>query len=708
MTHFHNPYNFVPALPRTSVKGELGDRQPVGHHAYLDNCWTGTIAVKLTTKTPLLIPDALQPGDEREGHKTYGLRKLDDLPYLPPTSIKGMLRSAYEAVTNSRLSVFVGHEKRLFYRMNASDGLSLVPARIEQGQVRLMMGTTSQLPTWNSNRQQWQISGAMYAAWLPRYDRNTGEIANFAVRYSDGQLPEHGQQVYMWLEEYQKTSRNGRPIFKYWKVSKIARNESQLGNQPTIGRAHGSHSPTGREMIRTMGYVCITNANAQKKHDERVFFHKSNLQSNLLTLEAYVKEDWQYLIDNYKELHEGKEPDCAREWSNHITNAANVRSLQDETLCYALVEEYDGQWFVEQLYPVIIARDIFAEPPSELLDRSLRPADSVEKLSPADRVFGWVRQNDRDPQKSDDPVNAHKGQIRVHSVQCNSPDPIQRFGEQGFPLAILGQPKEQQTRFYAAQNQQGKAFADGTAKSEGYQDSSQGLRGRKVYPHHRDLPDSHWDHPECDRTQQQHNGHYHEYRRPKKDGQEQRDDQNRSIKAWVKQNQEFTFKIDVVNLSNEELGALLYLLNLPKDHYHRLGGGKPFGFGSVRLELDESETALQTGQNLRTGYESLIPVEEPNRPDWQSTIAAFRNAVIANYSRGKTFEQVSFIAAFEKAAKGLNGRVHYPRVTPEPRPKGESFEWFVKNEGQPKGRKLALPDLTSDCSLPLNPTTEQN
>ena len=575
MTNFHNPYNFVPALPRDSVKGELGDRSPVGHHAYLDHHWSGTIAVKLTTKTPLLIPDALKPGDEdSRGHKTFDLRKVNDLPYLPPTSIKGMLRSAYEAVTNSRLSVFAEHDKRLFYRMNASDGLSLVPARIEQGKVRLMMGTNLQLPTWDTQRQKWQLFGSMYAAWLPRYDRSTGEIARFAVQYPSGQLPEHNQHVSAWLEEYQKTTGDGRLIFKYWKVRKIVPYGNQLGREPQPGKEFRSHAPTGKQMISVEGYVCVTNANAQNKHDERVFFHKPNLSKKLLALESYVKADWEYLIDNYEELHKGKAPDCATQWSRHIINASSVRSLSDGTLCYALVEEDEngGDWIVVQLYPVMIARDIFPEPPTKLLAKALRPARLIENLSPADRVFGWVRQNDRNSNQSNGKVSAYKGQLRVHSVECVSTDSIQSFSEQGFPLAILGQPKPQQARFYAAKNQKGDAFADGTAKSEGYQEPSQGLRGRKVYPHHKDLPANHWENPQHDRTQQPNtqppnNGHYQEYRRPKKDGQEQRDDQNRSIRAWVKQDVEFTFKIDVVNLSEVELGALLYLLDLPNDHY---------------------------------------------------------------------------------------------------------------------------------------------
>lgn len=109
---FHNPYNFVPALPRKTDDPELGDHKPVGHGRYLPDHWSGRIAVKLTTVTPLLIPDAAEMTEDND-HKTYPVRLgADGKPYLPPTSIKGMLRSAYEAVTNSRLSVFEKHDLR--------------------------------------------------------------------------------------------------------------------------------------------------------------------------------------------------------------------------------------------------------------------------------------------------------------------------------------------------------------------------------------------------------------------------------------------------------------------------------------------------------------------------------------------------------------------------------------------------------------------
>jgi RAMP superfamily len=115
LSDFVNPYNFLPAVPRDKVPpdSEFRDRAPVGHDHLRADHFTGTIRVTLTTVTPLLIPDAAQASENGDGHKTFPVRLGSDgkTPYLAPTAVKGMLRAAYEAVTNSRLGVFAGSSR---------------------------------------------------------------------------------------------------------------------------------------------------------------------------------------------------------------------------------------------------------------------------------------------------------------------------------------------------------------------------------------------------------------------------------------------------------------------------------------------------------------------------------------------------------------------------------------------------------------------
>lgn len=721
---FHNPYNFIPAPPRNTAHPELGDRSPIGHDRYYDNYWSGKITCILTTITPLLIPDAanLQENQDTK-HKTYDLRRVNGKPYLPPTSIKGMLRNAYEAITNSRFGVFEEHGDRLAYRMPIDIGLEMVPARIEKNRegrliIRLYPGE-SQIGK-NGN----PINNVMYAAWLPRYNPNNDKLSPFATKYEGSKaLPSHGDKVTVWLEQYEKTRKrkdDGRiiKIFTHWRVRKIVRHGDSLGLQPIGGQPSGRYRPTtGQKMIERDGFVCVTNKNIGGKHDERVFFSTGN-QNLEIELTDELKKKWSELIANYQKTHQDeikkglKCPPALNHshWSRHIVGGEQEKSLSDGTLCYAHVRKNGNDCEVLDLYPVMIPRGLFQKSPADLLPNELKPATRIQELSPADRIFGWVNQQGS---------GAYKGQLRISAVECKckieegasavecktekGASAIADFSPDGVPLAILGQPKPQQARFYVARNQEGKPLDKGMPKEAGFKENHH-LRGRKVYPHHKGTKErGDWKDPMEDRALPE--GAHREYRRPKLQGQEQRDDQNRSIKAWVEPDVEFQFEIDVVNLSNLELGALLYLLQLPESHYHRLGGGKPLGFGSVEIKI--TETDLRTGQKWQEFYRSLKNEEKPEQTQTLNCVEAFKDAVKTAYKTSK-FDKVSFVEAFLKSAQGFDdGKpIHYPRLQPNPDPNGKNFKWFTANEST-DGFKLSLPLLVEDGGLRYVPNIEE-
>ncbi len=271
------------------------------------------------------------------------------------------------------------------------------------------------------------------------------------------------------------------------------------------------------------------------------------------------------------------------------------------------------------------------------------------------------------------------------------------FDGLGLPLAILGEPKPAQARFYAAEDKKGTPIKQGEAKEYGYESTERGLRGRKVYPHHGALPDSYWSNPTEDRTDREVDGRYQEYRRPS--GEKERDSQNKSITGWVNPQTEFTFDIDVVNLSKVELGALLWMLNLPDNTFHRLGGGKPLGFGSIRLEINWENSDLRGGENWQQFYRQLTHIDKP-AINSDELIVEYRNATESAYQ--SSFEKVPFIAAFCRCAKGFEDGlpVHYPRLNRSIDPEGKNYEWFTSNEA---GEGLSLPSLVTKDGLPINP-----
>ncbi|MFT4124889.1 MAG: RAMP superfamily CRISPR-associated protein [Gordonia sp. (in: high G+C Gram-positive bacteria)] len=103
---FLNPYHFVSAPPRGG-RPALGDHAPASHGVAEPGMYAARVPIVLTTRTPLLVPD--QPRGYSKGKGPRVLRTRVDRAgqaVLSGSTVKGMLRAAYEAITNSRYGVF--------------------------------------------------------------------------------------------------------------------------------------------------------------------------------------------------------------------------------------------------------------------------------------------------------------------------------------------------------------------------------------------------------------------------------------------------------------------------------------------------------------------------------------------------------------------------------------------------------------------------
>lgn len=82
------------------------------------------------------------------------------------------------------------------------------------------------------------------------------------------------------------------------------------------------------------------------------------------------------------------------------------------------------------------------------------------------------------------------------------------------------------------------------------------IRGHKLY-WHKDVTDEEW--------------------------QESENKDDSAVIQAVKPDVKFSGRIRFENLSRVELGALLFVLDLPENHYHKLGMGKPLGLGTIKI-----------------------------------------------------------------------------------------------------------------------------
>ncbi len=751
---FHNPYTFVPSPPRQDAietGGFASDFDPLecglSHASLKSDLWTGHLPIKLTTVTPLILPKT--DGEERSSteHQIYNV-----LDHLPESSLRGMLRSAYEVVTNSRYGCF-SNDDRLAYRMNPREALTLIPTIIENGKgskelmARLYPGTshaTDRGPNGSGEK------GAMYSAMLTCYHKNPKLNSECVGGYE----PRTGDQV--WAEIKLFKHRRG---YWFWKAIRVWP-KSEHPKEPSI---------KGKIVE---GRVLITNENMGNKHDERIFF---NPKPDIFNVTDHLKESWRMRVKSYRDAHpendifnrRGAKPwektgsnPGETAWSPHLyqdgkhkdrwgRNAHDAIELQPGDMVYARCKfDTKGNIIgIEDIFPVMISRELYDNSPAGLLDSSLKPAGKRSTLSPADRLFGWV------PQKSGSD-KGYKGRIRVVCEDGSRPEIVQNFDGKPLLLAILGQPKPAQGHFYVAKNDQGMPQNQGISKQQAGYSKGKSLRGRKQYWHHKGLeadqaPD-YWKPSVEDRTQQQSNSRYQEYRRPDQNGEPQKDSQNRSIRGWIKPSTVFKVSLYVQNLQIEEVGALLWLLSLPQDHYFRLGYGKPLGFGSVRMEVDEERCVneclpLSTGEEWKDYYASFdasspATLDENRQND---CIQKFKASMVAAYDplpvndettnsgeesetsetrrltsldalksiplftspedrieiESEHFNNLTFISGFLQVLSGPknDAPIHYPRLDFGPNPEGKNFEWFTDNE---RNGQCTLPAVTDEKGLP--------
>lgn len=86
----------------------------------------------------------------------------------------------------------------------------------------------------------------------------------------------------------------------------------------------------------------------------------------------------------------------------------------------------------------------------------------------------------------------------------------------------------------------------------------------------------------------------------------------------VRPNTKFKFRIRFENLSEVELGVLLFVLDLPENSYHKLGMAKPLGLGSIKIR---SRCFIS---NRAQRYKKLFHNRNWNLPEDSGDIAEFK------------------------------------------------------------------------------------
>lgn len=628
---FVNPYNFVPFAgdPKDNPEG-LAPALPQGHDRLVPDTHTGVLEIRLKTVTPLLLVDQSR-AQVVGGHKTLPCRiGQDGRPQLPASAVRGVLRSAFEAVTNSAFGVF---DRRwanpLAMRNPARSALNVRLARVSRdgSSLELQEKLEPGVEGWQSEPGE-----LLPDPWIPLNGRES--------RYEH--LSEQDLKLELWFHQ----PKGGQGGFYFWRDA--AGKASPGRSKPVLVRGH-------KVTRQVSGVAYSTGKTIGMKHDDRFFVtHVDDEALSLRTvpLAEELRRSWAGVIASYLAAAKDRKESMSMT-PLYVRDHDKWAKLEPGTMCFATLDSESGQ--VTRITPAMISRTPFSASPSELTQGHL-PSTKLADLTAAERVFGWVSGD-----------ASHAGQLRIDQPKCQTDQWRARdVDAQPLELATLSGPKPAYYRFYVDGH-------DNSAKSpdRGFVGGAT-LRGWKTYVHHASLPEDFESYVRV-RT-------YVEKRKPNSGGAAKRPDAQPSCKVtlsvrdWVKPEVEFTTKLRVRNLNDAEMGALLWLL---EDGTFRMGLGKPLGFGTVSTQV-EGWTPLNPGQRylgqdappdriheLRAGFESL----------WEGRarhLAAFRQAM-------QGWADVP---------------VEYPHVQSPSgyRPQGQpGYLWFVENE---RTLKQSLPPVS--------------
>ncbi len=648
---FRNPFHYVPTPTRTSQDPALADlgeadfAATIGHHRAKEGRYSGRLTIRFHIDTPTLILDHELPvdlGNDHDGYRIAREATESRAPIIQPTTPRGLVRSLVRAVTNSRFQTLPSGRdaERVGYRLGPSAAKRLVPCRLHEvagvWTAEMFIGTGTTLAA-NGLAQ-----GEQHAAWLRQKLLDPDPLHNRAAV-----LAHHGMELNARIRKTHH-QRN----FDFWQVVQIQRPGQPWGTR--IDSPTPRHTRNGPDDVIT-GIAFVTGMTASNKHDERLFFNVGMAPTRALT--SKIIENFADLLTDYATLErDGDIP------SQQIAPYIDAHwTVADGMLCYALLEQ--GQ--VASLHPALLPRSMHDSSLVDTIDPSLHPADSPAQLSPADRMFGWVKNNGS---------GAFRSRIAIAAVDTATLVVIESEATpRWMPLDVQSSPKNS-PRFAGSPSSNGGAHGTDERQDLRWGKGRNTIRGQKMWvtptgPEYR----SSWFSFERDEHATYQRGPVEATKLPG-------DNQNRSIDSWIRKGN-FDVSLSVKDLTAFELGALLWLFRdskpLPRPVRYRIGFGKSLGFGVVRPEL--VDVSLSSTEALQQFWRGLDLVEPPVLDN--AATLGFADAFAATLDR----DYKGVLNAFDQLRRGYDNNLplvpprSYPDRRLDPNGKPERL-WYSQNE----------------------------
>ena len=715
---WHHAYNGIPAIrePRDGNGANSAlykDGIPSGHDHLAADRLSGELAVKIVAASPTIPGQQTADGRvvvaSRSGDPK-GARTWEDAT-IPVTTLKGVLSSAYEAVTASRMRVFGPHDHVLTHRRTTQEATVLYPVLLmpdEKGaglRARVMLGK-NEAPR---SDQEWGKPAYVCAAVLP--DSLTSATAIFSAEgkrlYSgahnskkrDKRRKGSDKAAEARLEELRRVAPHLKQVSFSAQSEKFYDSKRFIVKDICGERFCGTRDRPIETLGRADGVVVrLTPPGAgpliDTKYNEFIFFdvnpHPTYRTVSEEVLSGLVEVVHSY-IENIRALKrradrreaaglpridpdsDTRTSDAPNTWLvDTIINGENAPGLDaDRNAIRAHLVELAGSdpglplfasidnGKITGLTPSQVGRrtGVQALPPAQLAAAAgVAPARTRGQASAADRMWGFVAD---EKEEDADRAAAVRGRITIRPVIPAAPPTGQQGwlrlpngDAKGWILPTLASPKPSTGAPYL-RTKTGAALDEALTRAQTFQPDQ--VLIRKVYPTHRALLSARND------------GLPHATRLSGEKG-----PGDTAVGSYLAPGAVFRTTIAFEGLTAEELAVLVWLLTprrlVPRNGkrrkasrsavgYHRLGFGKPLGLGAV--EIRATDVVVRDGAGLADGYQDLTgclgcPPPKSDRDTPEQRLGK----ILSRLPRG--FNQRLSVRAFVRAAYGWGGDVGYP------------------------------------------------
>lgn len=653
---FVNPYHFISlqnGCNREHVEFEKSHLKDKKGKKKL----TGWLDCRLETLTPIFIPNTSSTDEKNErklsdvfgkcaikDEKEVTVNSFDffsytDLtgfhgksnpapqePIIPGSEIRGMIRTAFEAVTNSCLST-IDNEQPLFKRVQSP----AKPGRLVYDETKkewhLYQCTRYRLPKKFieiKKSHEIVINGEPY-----REGETVYVLINYknfkVIKISKKKTSDRFRQGFLHIGEY-NDSKNYESVF-------IHRQDKRTKQDEVINLPDNLVPRILNNLIENV-LLYRNKANKTEGHNEYRHFDKS-----LSEIEGEIKSI-SSLVNRFEEnqLTPNKFNDILRNDYKTVfayLNGALINTVRNGNNYY--------------LSPAMIGRQVFYNRLTNILV-TYKPCQDINQLCPACTLFGIAKK---------DATAASRVRFTDALVVEKKNNPGDYYDEVRI-LKELASPKLSATEFYLEKNPDYSNLwnYDYSINWQSHRYGIPGykpkIRGRKFYWHHKNPA------PYVEKE--------------KENDPDYVSDRNVAVRP-LKKRTFFAFKVYFNNITESELKKLLWILEIggqKEIHGHKIGMGKPIGMGSIRITISN----IHSRQIVKNEENNTIYYDEHDLKDRPDDYKNILNWSTMNHQDLGCSEVVLEDFLHITRVNHSYHPIEYPNIED----KLENYQWFMANK----------------------------